>query len=253
MVWTPTNELWKPRPINPEGTVWQPGEIVHSVDLDGGDGKFYAAGCRSRARPVGGVLPVMGDKVPLVTEANWYEMPNVRHACRVGINQESTPACCLASLANAFMIWMFLNGWPAKKLDWRRAWKLLSGGRGGVALDDAAEFVRETGYPVEGGGVVKLLEGWDITTLEGLASALFNGCICTFGHDVHAECASRLTTGQDRRGRKIWMLDTRNSWGEGWGDNGWHLFPLSDVEISTYGVIGVRELAFDPAAVYPDV
>jgi hypothetical protein len=43
-------------------------------------------------------------------------------------------------------------------------------------------------------------------------------------------------------------LDTRNSWGKDFGENGWHAFPLADVEM-VYGAAIIRELELRPADV----
>lgn len=190
------------------------------------------------------------DDVPMVDPADWVEQESLRGCERWSrdINQNGFPACCLASLAHAMQFSMARDGRPVVDLDWLAAWRKLSGGRGGVALDDAAAFAASTGFPrLDGKGVVKIAELWDCGSIEALASALQRGCLCTFGHDVHAEAAIRML----KQGGK-WMLDTRNSWGNDWGDSGWHLFPLSRVEMR-YSIIAIRELAFtDDMGVYGD-
>jgi hypothetical protein len=219
------------------------------------------SGCESRQQEVGALVPVYGAgdaaAVPLLPRSEWKDQESLRYLERRDINQNGYPACCLASLANAMELAMVRDGRPHRPLDWLRAWKALSRGRGGVALDAACRFAMDTGFPLadagQGGsqGVVKIAEAWDCDSIEGLASGLQRGCLATFGHDLHAECATRVTTQAGRRG---WFLDTRNSWGRSWGDSGWHLFPLEEVEINTYGAILIRELAIVPGdlAGYPD-
>jgi hypothetical protein len=234
---------------------------------DGGDGRQYMGGCLTRQKPVGALVPGLTEAaareaVPLVPASEWREQESLRGLERRDVNQNGYPACCLASLANAMEMAMVRDGRPHRPLDWRRAWRALSGGRGGVALDVACRFAMDKGFPIDTsadgsssmqpGGVVKIAEAWDCDSIEGLASGLLRGCLATFGHDMHAECATRLVRQAGRRG---WFLDTRNSWGRDWGDAGWHLFPLDEVEIDTYGAILIRELAFAPGelADYPDV
>lgn len=189
------------------------------------------------------------DAVPMVDPSEWVEQESIRGYERRDVNQNGYPACCLASLANAMELGMVRDGRPHVALDWLAAWRKLSGGRGGVALDDAADFASKLGFPrVDGKGVVRIAELWDCGSTDALASALQRGCLCTFGHDVHAECATRLL----KDGGK-WTLDVRNSWSKDWGDSGWHLFPLSKVEMR-YSIIAIRELAFtDDLGVFKDV
>jgi hypothetical protein len=232
---------------------------------DGGDGRAYMSGCLPRHKPVGALVPGLAepagrDAVPPVPRSEWKPQESLRGLERRDVNQNGYPACCLASLANAMELAMVCDGRPHRPLDWRRAWRALSGGRGGVALDVACRFAMDTGFPIDAAsdasnsgqaGVVRIAEAWDCDSIEGLASGLLRGCLATFGHDMHADCATRLVQQTGRRG---WFLDTRNSWGRDWGDAGWHLFPLEEVEIDTYGAILIRELAFTPGEVddYPD-
>jgi hypothetical protein len=225
------------------------------VEIDGGDGRYYMSGCLERSNPVGALVPLATrDDVPLLPEAQWVQQESLRYleTWQRDINQNGYPACCLASLAHAMQYTMARDGRPALDLDWQRAWRKLSGGRGGVALDDACRFAMDTGFPLADGsqgGVVKIAEAWDCDSIEGFASGLQRGCFGTFGHDVHAECATRLT-----KQNGVWYVDTRNSWGRDWGDKGWHLFPLRNIELRTYGAILIRELALVPGdlAGYPD-
>ena len=203
-------------------------------------GDYRIGGCLPRSNAVGVVVPLQPvDKVPNLSESEWVDGESLRGYERRDVNQNGYPACCLASLANAMELAMVRDGRGHVALDWLRAWKKLSGGSGGVALDDAAAFVMSEGFPrLDGLGTVKIAEAWDCETREGFASGLQRGCLGTFGHDVHAECATRMV-----RKNGVWYLDTRNSWGRDWGDAGWHLFPLVDME-SRYSWIIIRELAY---------
>ena len=181
------------------------------------------------------------DAVPMVPKAEWEEQESIRgyETWKRDINQNGYPACCLASLANAMQLAMARDGRSVVDLDWFAAWKELSGGRGGVALDDAAAFAMDKGFPrADGKGTVKIQEAWDCPSVEALASALQRGALCTFGHDMHAEAALRLV-----KQNGVWNLDVRNSWGRDWGDKGWHFVPLTAVEMR-YSIIAIRELDY---------
>jgi hypothetical protein len=218
------------------------------------DGRI--GGCEPRRREIGvpGGLPVFetSKRITGIDRALWEPTPAPRWAERRDLNQNGYPACCLASLCNAMEIMAVLKGQPHRPLDWLKAWRKLSGGRGGVALDDAHEFAADTGMPLaDGTGVVRILESLDCRTVDEYASGILQGAVGTYGHDVHAEAALGLA--KDSKGR--WCLDTRNSWGRDWGDKGWHLFPLSAVELNTYGAILIVEVSTpDPDfSAYKDV
>ena len=236
-------------------------DLAYAMDPDGAadflirDGlETHVGGCLPRKWvPEASPFPVWGsdDTVPMVPKAEWVEGESLRgyETWTRDVNQNGYPACCLASLANAMQFAMVRDGRPEVDLDWLAAWRKLSGGRGGVALDDAAAFVMDKGFPrLDGNGTVRISEAWDCPSVEALASALQRGALCTFGHSVHAEHASRLV-----KQSGVWMLDVRNSWGRDWGDNGWHLLPLSQVEMR-YSIIAIRELAFtDDLGTWKDV
>jgi hypothetical protein len=134
------------------------------------------------------------------------------------------------------------NGRAKTPLDWLGTWKELTGGRGGVAVDTALKYAMDQGIILEDKSCrLKLLEAWDANSIEAAASGLLRGFTLVFGHDVHAECGTRLVLDNNQ-----WCVDTRNSWGKNWGDQGWHLFPLKEIEIQTYGAFLVREVELRP-------
>jgi hypothetical protein len=208
------------------------------------DGTYRVGGCLPRKwAPEASPFQPWGstDTVAMVPQSEWIEQESLRgyETWQRDINQQSYPACCLASLANAMQFSMVRDGRPVVELDWLAAWRKLSGGRGGVALDDAADYARTNGFPrLDGKGTVKIREAWDCPSTDALASALERGALCTFGHDMHAEAALRLV-----KQNGVWNLDVRNSWGRDWGDRGWHFLPLSNVEMR-YSIIAIRELEF---------
>lgn len=222
--------------------------------MDDGAGGLKVGGCLPRATDVGSFFPMVPEATPraqpdaieLVPEAQWDTQESRRVYQQWTQDQNGFPACCLASLGSAMqLLMMILYGkWVA--LDWKKAWQVLSGGRGGVALDTAAEYAATKGFPrVDGKGVVLIEEAYDCHDAKSLASAAMRGCVGTFGHDQHAECWTRIVMDG-----KTPLLDVLNSWGQ-WGEKsptgfwGWHLFPLASAEISRYGVIAIRTLKGD--------
>lgn len=211
------------------------------------DGYFPGCDPRPPEAPPGSIVPMatLAD-VPLVDEADWKEQESLRHleTWKRDIDQGRTSACTLASLAHAIQFSLARDGKPHVDIDWYQAWIDLTGGRGGAnlaaacryAMDKGMRYLDANGKPA---GRIRIAEAWDCDSIDGLASGLHRGCICTYGHDRHAECATRPV-----KKSGVWHLDTRNSWGRSYygADGGWHLVPLRDVEIKTYGAILIREV-----------
>jgi len=212
--------------------------------LDDGSGESRVGGCLPRKwtaeaspfKPWGST-----DQVPMVPGSEWVEQESLRGYQRETVDQNGFPKCSLSSAKNAMQLAMVRDGRLFVPLDDQAPWKTLSGGRGGVALDDALAYAMDKGFPrLDGKGAVKITEAWDCPSVEALASALQRGAICTFGHDVHAECATRML-----KKNGVWGLDTLNSWGR-WGEQGpngwgWHWLALSKVEMR-YSIIAIREV-----------
>lgn len=209
------------------------------------DGKFTGCEARAPESPPGSIVPMatLAD-IPLVDEADWVEQESIRHleTWKREINQGRTTACTLGSASHGMMFSLARDGKPVKDMDWKTAWIDITGGRGGANLAVACRYAMDQGMPYldasgKAAGRIRIAEAWDCDSLVGLASGLQRGCLATFGHDGHAEMAGRMV-----RKNGVWCLDTKNSWGNDWGENGWHLFPLKDVEIRTYGAMLIREV-----------
>ena len=207
--------------------------------------RFPGCDPRPPESPPGSIVPLASlDDVPLVPESEWVDQESLRpyETWERDIDQGRTTACTLASLSHAIQFSLARDGKPCPDIDWYTAWVDMTGGRGGAnlaaacryAMDEGMRYLDTNGKPA---GRIRITEAWDCDSLAGLASALLRGAICTYGHDMHAECATRLV-----KKSGVWHLDTRNSWNRSWGDNGWHLFPLKQVEIDRYGAIIVREM-----------
>jgi len=135
-------------------------------------------------------------------------------------DQNGYPSCTLTSKANVAEIAMAENGWKRRNVDWYYVWRLLSGGRGGVALDTAVRYLSEKGFPVldDSGkvvGTIKIVEAWDIPTIQAGFSAVKKGYTLWYGASGHAEGGySILDDGRS--------LDVCGTWGSDYGDGGWY-------------------------------
>jgi len=235
--------LWLP--VKPDPEVDEFGAADYRVE--DGEGGVQVTGCVPRDDKPGDRLPLFEtrEKVRVLGKNSWtsqdFELMRRISEAR-DIYQNGYPACTNAASACAVESLCKLDGKPTPKVDWLQTWKDITGGRGGTSLFDNIDYGMTKGYPLEdGGGRVIVAEAWDCSSVEGLATGLLLSCMAIFGHDRHCECAKSLVF-KDRK----WFLDTRNSWGRDWGDNGWHLFPLDAVEIERYGAVLFREVRVLP-------
>jgi hypothetical protein len=243
-----SNTLWLPVPVDPD----KPEADEYGVGdyrVEDGEGGVRVTGCSPRDDAPGDRLPLFEarDEVQILGSNSWVSQDYMamRAASEArDLDQNGYPACTNYAGGCATESLCKLDRRPPIKVDCLRVWKDITGGRGGTNLYDHIDYAMQKGYPLEGStDRVYVAEAWDCSTLEGLATGLLLGCMAIFGHDSHCECAKSLVF-QSRK----WFLDTRNSWGRDWGDNGWHLFPLDAVEIKRYGAVLFREVR-----VYPKV
>jgi hypothetical protein len=235
----------EPHDITPE----QAASWEHYL-VDDGAGGQRMAGCEPRVHGIGH-LPVGAPGEFLQTWDGTIEdcpvLPDselvTNDALRIwewdDIDQNGYPACCLAAWANAIELFLARAGRAKTNLDWYRAWYTLSGGRGGVDIGTALQFIMREGFPLaDKSGVVRIVEAWEAPSVAAYLSGLERGCVGVFGHDAHAECGASVVN--DASGK---LVDTRNSW----GDSGrWHLFPANRIDIRNYGAFLIRDLELRP-------
>lgn len=217
------------------------------MDLVGPDGR--ALGCLRRVTEVGTVFPRWEsdkyDRAPTVPRAQWQTQAGLEWAEYRDVNQNTHPACCLASLANAGEFHLSANGREKTELDWYRAWMDLSGGRGGVALDHALEYVTTKGYPiVDRTERLFAREVWDAESPEDFLSGIFRGCRGIYGRWIgrggHAEFPAyvKMVSGKA-------VMRVRGTWGRDYSqsEQGWYDVPESDLVrgIPAFGAFLVRE------------
>lgn len=227
------------------------------------DGNTYMTGCLPRVSKLGELeitpgkfLPVCGGKAhsdgapPLIPREKLATTPDVRPYKWHDYNQGNNPSCALGSAANGLSLFAKIMGRFLAVLDFQKAWKELTGGRGGAAVDEVLQYLMTTGMPIVGStDRVIVTEAWDCATVQGVYSGISAGCMCEYGHYVpgpHAECGARVIV---RNG--VITLDTLNDWGDDWGENGWHEVDEANLQegIPKFGAFLIRECILRPADV----
>jgi hypothetical protein len=212
-----------------------------------GQGGMRVAGCEPRVhdigrQPVGATgeyLPVWGtvDDCPILPDEQLTASDPLRPWEWDDIDQNGYPSCCLCAWANCIELFLALNGRAKTKLDWYKAWHKLSGGRGGVDIGTALQFIMDTGYPLaDGSGVLHVTEAYEAPSQKGFLSGLKLGYPGVFGHDAHAECGASITDASLN-------FDVRNSWGN---QGRWHVMAASQIDIKRYGAYLLREVELRP-------
>jgi hypothetical protein len=223
------------------------------------DGHQYGMGCLPRVGAAGQFFPVYaGEACPIVPRAEWVDQADLRWAEYADEDQAQNNSCCLTSLAIALEFALAELGRERIRLDWKTIWSKLTGGRNtGVALQTAADYVRQHGFPILGKPeVVTVAEWWDVDDHEAFISGRLRGAMGTYGRFIgrggHAECATYFTFSGGKA-----VAHVRGSWGKTYGTAGWYDVPEADLArgIPVFGAILFRDLAIRPADVaqLPDV
>jgi hypothetical protein len=213
------------------------------VTIEALEGKLK--GLLPRISRVGELVPCAArDRIPAVALAEWTSQPNIRWLEKWArdIDQNGYSACTCAALAHAIMFLLAKMGYTKEELDkivldWLAFYHGFTR-RGGVALDVAISRAMTDGYPIVGGGVVRITEVYDATSREQIGTALQAGHTVIFGADVHCQCmltTELKPTASDKTKLSAWRALTRNSWGRSFGDGGFHYTDLTDIELETYG------------------
>jgi len=219
--------------------------------VQGDDGQMHMGGVLPRTTEIGGILlerdgvpcsvpvwsPEASNDCPVIPRSQWKTTSDMRPYEWSNRYQNGYPACCLASLAGAIEFLLASRGRSKTKLDWFKAWRTLSGGRGGVAVDVALRMAMTDGFPLaDGSGTIRIVEAWDSPTIDAFASGILCGCTGIACHDVHAECVVGVNMSGTPSVHMVnsWYTDARN----------WHLFPVDKIELRRYGAILIREVEF---------
>lgn len=213
-----------------------------------GPGEIRLGGCLPRQSACGMLprVPVWDgarSDCPIVPRADWKTQPDHRAYEWSDNDQNGYPACTLASLANQAEFFLARTGRAKTNLDWLKAWRYLSGGYGGVALDTALRYVMDRGFPLsDGSGVLVASEVWDIPHIDAAFSAVMRGVPLWFGASGHAECGMTVVMAETA------YLDVRGTWGKGHGNQGWYERSLSYIAagLPLYGAFAIREWRLRP-------
>lgn len=199
-------------------------------------------GCLQRQSKIGEWLPEYGltEDCPLVPVEQWGGQESKRWLEWGTIDQNGYPACCLAATGHAMQLVARLRGYEEVALDWLKAWRKLSGGSGGVAIDVALREAIQNGIPrLDGKGVVKIKEAWDTRDVKAYFSGLRRGAIGVFGAEQHAECNTTIIVNGSK-----YEADTLNSWGKDFGEAGWHKTSYAKLSggLPYYGAYLIRDV-----------
>ena len=204
-----------------------------------------AKGLLPRESRVGELFPCAAiERIPAVSLAEWASQANIRwlEKWQRDYDQNGYSACTIFGLAHAILFLLAKMGFTPEELDkinldcigfYHRFTN-----RGGVALDAAIARAMTDGFPIVGGGVVKITEAYDATSLEQIGTALQAGHTAIFGADVHCQCALTIELSpkaSDKTKLSAWLMDVRNSWARSFGENGFHKMDLTDIELDRYG------------------
>jgi hypothetical protein len=211
------------------------------------DGIPRMCGAVPRSLPCGVLVPAWyatNETCPAIPRDQWKSTPDMRGYEWNNRFQNGFPACCLAALSGCPEFIMARDNRKRMAIDWHKAWVALTGGRGGAAVDAALQYAMTKGLPLkDGSGVLKITEAWDVPSLDAIASGLLAGAMAVCCHDVHAECVVGLVM----QGTTAYVQMVNSHYEGANAANNWHLFPLSRIELSTYGAMLIREIEFVPA------
>jgi len=213
-------------------------------------GRTYSTGCLPRTTRCGGIEHVKiwtpeVEACPIVPRDQWITQPSSKPYEWKRINQGKYPACTLASLANYLHMFLARMGRKRTEVDWLKAWRELSGGRGGgVALDAALTYVMKRGFPLlDGSGALAAREAYDLPTMDAFFSAQELGFGAWFGASGHAEFSPSHAL---RDGAVRGVIE--GTWDDDYGDGCW--YERSEAYIAaglpSYGAFCVREWELRP-------
>jgi len=212
-------------------------------------GRVLMTGCLPRQTPCGGIEGVKiwspeFESCPIVPRDQWSTQPSLRPYEWRDNDQDGYPSCTLTSLANYAEFFLARTGRKKTPLDWLKAWRKLSGGYGGVALDAALRYVMSEGYPLlDGSGVLVATEVWDLSSTDAAFSAMTLGQGFWYGASGHAEWGASLL----KSGAGV-SAEIRGTWGRDYGQGGW--YPRSEsyirAGIPSYGAFCIREWELRP-------
>ncbi len=223
------------------------------------DGKV--SGCLPRRSLAGQWCPLAADRITVSPQEEWAERiaetvgmrPHVHHI----FDQDGVGSCARESTTGAVQIVLSLQGEPFRLLNPWSGYCRTSGGRDrGSGIDENLRDASTVGtlpmdiWPRSKGWQAKptdelmreqgrryLIDEWfDVTSINEVGSCLLMDIPVVFGWEGHSCVLVELLD----QYRAVFV----NSWDETWGDNGFGVIRLSEIDWR-YGAFGVRSIV-DP-------
>ena len=236
------------------------------------NGSEWQLGCKPRVADPGMVLPRFSDRFPVLPRSEWKPTESRRHLVHRILDQNGTSGCVGAGVVQAFEDTAFALHGQKIKLSLGSLYGQINGQRdAGANIGDALTAMEDVGvcdeelipslewqrrkWPSDWQKNAKhnrVLEAYDCPTFAEMATASQDGFMFPFGiligNDFHVDADGWLP--DYRRGggghcmagiglcrhetRKVWGIDSPNSWRATWGDNGYSIVPESYFDESPY-------------------
>ncbi len=216
------------------------------------------AGCLPRESRVGENCPMFSSKIETIPRREWskYEGKiSLEPLVTEIFDQGQVGSCAAESSVQALQICRAMAGQPFVGLNPYSVYHSTSSGRDrGSSIDVNLRYLREHGccpedlWPREKGWRerpseeamrhakrYRILEFYDIETVEEMVTALLKGFPVVYGANGHAVC--KISHLNDSKGLDV------NSWGEGWGDDGMGVWAEYRHIGWNYGAFAVRTTA----------
>jgi len=211
--------------------------------------------CLPRESKPGQICPMFRSKIQVIDRRDWADLagkvslqPHVKQV----LDQGQVGSCAAESSVQALMIARAVAGQPDIQLNPYFVYHHTSGGRDrGSSIDSNLRFLRDKGcaplsiWPRSKGWQqgpdeqvyrqakkFKILEFYDIETVDEMVSALLLGFPVVYGARGHAVC--KVAHIDNLKGLDV------NSWGTKWGEDGFGVWsPYSGIGWN-YGAFAVR-------------
>ncbi len=217
----------------------------------------FSTGCLPRTTKPGEVCPLFSSRIQTIPRSDWSKYTgkiSLRPFVKEIFNQGQVGSCASESAAQSVMITRAFAGVPHVSLNPYFVYNTVSGGRDrGSTLDANLKFMRERGcaptsvWPrsqgwrarpsaeaIEAAKAFRIIEFYDIMSVDEMVTALFYGFPVVYGANGHA--VVKIEHLNIREGLDV------NSWGPGWKDGGFGVWaPYSALSsMLRYGAFAVR-------------